>query len=276
MKYWLFEDEALHGPFSPDELRERPRFGPGTLVHPEERFDPAAERWLQAASVPQLALVLAACERQTHEGRFIAPEPAVRDLPVLGAILEESEKLEEALVALRAQFRSVEDAMDGLRADGRAYQASTDGFKAAMETLSARFDGFKTEAAGLAREAAAFREEREAAQAAFAARDLRESESAASAAAFKESAERDLAALKAAAAAATLALQEAAGERRALDARLAAAEAAAAEALETLARHRDSEAERWRLGGLRLSPRGLLLAGAAVLALTGLGVLLGR
>ncbi|MBI3300332.1 MAG: hypothetical protein HYZ75_19365 [Elusimicrobia bacterium] len=274
MKYWLFEDEALHGPFSPGELKERPRFARGTLVHPEERFDPAEERWIQAGDIPQLALVLAAKERQASEGRFIAPEPTVRDLPVLGAILEGSEKLEEALVSLRAQFRAVEDAMDGLRADSRAREGKTDAFSAAVAALEARFTGFAASADALRRESAELARERANALAERSGAQERASGFETALAALKGACEGRLAALEAEASGLKLGLAEAAVQRTALGARLAAAEAASDALRDELAAFKDAERERWSLGRFWLTPRRLLLLSALAVLLATLGALL--
>ena len=203
MNYWLFEDERIQGPFSTEQLRDMPSFGPATLAHPDERFDPAAERWTPAREIPQLALVLAAKERAAHEGRFLAPEPTVRDLPVLGAILEQAEKFEEALLSLRAQLGTSEDRIDAGVADGRAREAKTDQLRAELAALDARFQEFNARAEALRRSAEELAQERAALQAGMASWERTLADGAAQVAAaradiaaFKESAQRELSALK--------------------------------------------------------------------------------
>lgn len=279
MKYWLFENENISGPFSPEQLRDMPSFGPGTLAHPDERFDPAAERWTAAGDIPQLALVLAAKERAIHEGRFIAPEPTVRDLPVLGAILEQSEKFEETLLSLRAQLGVAEDGLDEGRADGRAREAKTDALRGELAALEGRFQEFSARAEALQRSAAELAKERAAILEGMAAweRSLDDGLAQATAAraeiaAFKESAERKLAELTAADSSLLRDVKAATEERAALSERIRSADEAISGLKDELAAMRESDAERWRLGRFHLTPRWLLALIAATFFLAALGI----
>ena len=256
-----------------------PSFGPATLAHPDERFDPAAERWTPAREIPQLALVLAAKERAAHEGRFLAPEPTVRDLPVLGAILEQAEKFEEALLSLRAQLGTSEDRIDAGVADGRAREAKTDQLRAELAALDARFQEFNARAEALRRSAEELAQERAALQAGMASWERTLADGAAQVAAaradiaaFKESAQRELSALKTEDSSLALGAQAATKERAAHSDRLRATDEAVSGLKDELAALRESDAARWRLGRFRLTPRRLLALIALVLLLAALGV----
>ncbi|MBI5595900.1 MAG: hypothetical protein HY928_07415 [Elusimicrobia bacterium] len=278
MRYWLFEDDRLEGPYTPEELGARPRFTGKTLVHPEERQLLVGERWVPAYDIPQLAPVLAAKERAAHGKTFMPPDPAVRDLPVLGALLEQTERLERVLVGLRREIEDHHAELAALREDGKAQDARAQGLEGALAALRSRMDAVEALKEDTARLAAAFAAS-EADRAALAGRltklvaDLEAETSRTRALADEvplrwkalsdesEALRRDLSGEKAARLDSEAELAE----------RISLADAARAALAAESARLRESEAAAeaalWRLGPVPLSPRGLL-AGAV------LGVLL--
>jgi hypothetical protein len=126
MRYWLLLDDEPAGPYATEDLGDIPGFSRGALVYPEKRLDPRDERWLRAGDVPQLAVALARSERRAFAGRYIVPEPTVRDLPVLGAILRQIERFEEDLLSLRANLTARHQELASLRGDAESAQTQLD------------------------------------------------------------------------------------------------------------------------------------------------------
>lgn len=123
MRYWVYEDDRLAGPYTADELRERPRFEEGTLVIPEDRLEPGGGRWKRAADVPGLALVLSQKSRQAFANSLRPPEPAIRDLSILGSLLEQVERIEGVLVGMRAELQKYQAEAEKLWDDGKVREA---------------------------------------------------------------------------------------------------------------------------------------------------------
>ena len=117
MRYWLLQNDEPVGPFTADDLDQSPGFSRASLVYPEKRLDPSDERWLRAGDVPQLAVALAEIERRAFAGRYIVPEPTVRDLPVLGSIMKQLERFEEELVGFRGSLLARHQELVELRED---------------------------------------------------------------------------------------------------------------------------------------------------------------
>ena len=289
MRYWLFEDDRLEGPFTPEELEARPRFGGKTLVHPEEKQLLVPERWVPAYDVPQLAPVLAAKERAAHGRSFMPPDPAVRDLPVLGALLEQTERLERVLVGMRRELEDHGEELEALRQDGRAKDERARQLEEALGAQRARLDllePLKDELSRLAAAFAASEADRSALQDRLSklVADL-EGESARTRALAAEMPERWQAAAEEASA-----LRRALEDEKAarldvedsLSKQLSQAEAARTALEAELARRREADAEAqaglWRLGRLRFTPRGLLAAAllGVILAAAALALILRR
>ncbi len=275
MRYWLFEEDRLEGPLSTEELKARPKFDRRTLVHPEERLDPASERWKPAGDVPQLALLLAAKEGALHAGSFLPPEPTVRDLPVLGALLEQVERLEGVLVGMRSELKGHDDELSALRADGKVKDERAAALEAALAALTARLEALEP----LPGRFAALGESFKASEAERSALTARLAALSAELEAEREKAKAVQAEIPARFAA--LAEEESA-LRRALDEARLEGETLArglAEAKSELDRTRGElqalgsrEEGRWKWGDLRLSPQRLAWA-AVCIGLLALGAL---
>lgn len=283
MRYWLFEDDSLEGPYTPEELAARPHFSGKTLVHPEERQLLVGERWVPAYDVPQLAPVLAAKDRAAHGKSFLPPDPAVRDLPVLGALLEQTERLERVLVSMRREIEDHEAELAALREDGKAKDARAKELEDALGAQRTRLDSFEPLKEDLARLSASFAAS-EADRSALQGRleklvaDL-EAESARARTLAEEMPRRWEAAAEEASALRRALEDEKAARLEVEDSlarQLAQTEAARAALEAELARRRDADAAEqaalWRLGSRRFTPKGLL-TGAVLAALLAIAAL---
>lgn len=163
MRYWVYEDDRLAGPYSADELRERPRFGEETLVIAEDRLDAAGGRWRRAADVPGLALVLSERGRRAFANSLRPPEPAVRDLSILGSLLEQVERIEGVLVGMRDELKKYQAEADKLWDDGKAREARAAGLDETNAKIVARMEvleALQGDVAALRAELAAAQESR--------------------------------------------------------------------------------------------------------------------
>lgn len=134
VRYWILEDDRVEGPFAPEELRDLPHFESDSLVHPE-----AAEGgWVQAASVPGLAVIF------RPRGGFLPPEPTLRDLTVLGGLLERTERMEEELRRVGEEAGRRDEDLLGLKAQLEAAAQESAGLRQVLEGLSERLDPLQT------------------------------------------------------------------------------------------------------------------------------------
>ncbi|MFA5140521.1 MAG: hypothetical protein WC728_14925 [Elusimicrobiota bacterium] len=131
VRYWILEDDRVKGPFAPEELRALPHFDEDSLVYPEtEEGD-----WAQAASVPRLALLF----RPQARG-FLPPEPTLRDLSVLGGLLEKTERLEDRLRGVQSELSRRDEELTGLKAQLEASARESAELKGLLEGLTARLE----------------------------------------------------------------------------------------------------------------------------------------
>jgi len=141
MRFWLLLNDEPAGPFTGEALEEVPGFSRASLVYPERRLDPRDERWMRAGDVPQLAPALSALERKAFAGRYLVPEPTVRDLPLLGAILKQLERFEEELVELRGNLIARHQELTALRGDSESTQTQTDSLEIEFRKAEAEIAG---------------------------------------------------------------------------------------------------------------------------------------
>ena len=258
MKYWILDQQRPAGPFSAQELKGVAGFGRASLVRPERTLDPEDERWARAGELPQLALLLDEVERASAPPCLIQPEPTVRDLPVLGAILTRQEESEEALLALREELSAARGEVDLLRAEGAQQREEAARLERRLAETSARLDALAERAEAASAAAAGLAEARDRLEERAA---VWEKETAAC--------RTEIAGLKEESAALRTETAALRAERDALAGELAAVGAAQARLAESVAaeaaRRDAAEAAAWRWGRARLSPR--RLAGALVFAI---------
>jgi len=108
MLYWLLHEDRPDGPFTEEELRDHPSFSREALVHPDRRIDPKDERWMEAGDMPDLALMLDELDRLAAGEKLVQPQPTVRDLPLLGALIERVQRIEGLALSLRDDLKARE------------------------------------------------------------------------------------------------------------------------------------------------------------------------
>lgn len=76
MRYWVFQNFRVTGPFEVDALGRIAGFSPTTLVCPDLNSGMDAESWTRAGTVPELAAALyPALRRAAAKPRVPVPEP---------------------------------------------------------------------------------------------------------------------------------------------------------------------------------------------------------
>ena len=114
MRYWIFQDNAVSGPYEPEDLVRTPGFSAETLVCPEGRKGTRMGDWQRSSAVPALSDSLVKAAQLTSAGR-VAPAgsaysgpavPALKDLAVLGSLQEKMVLLENAVARLQEELQS--------------------------------------------------------------------------------------------------------------------------------------------------------------------------
>lgn len=126
MKYWVFQNNQVIGPYEPDDLGRLVAFTPESLVCPEGRKGTSMGDWQRAGMVPDLSVALVkSSQRQPARGGLatlagLPPEPTLKDLAVLGSIQEKVATLEDVAAQLQESLRVKEaelNAVHGALAD---------------------------------------------------------------------------------------------------------------------------------------------------------------
>lgn len=117
MKYWIFQNNQVGGPFDPDALTQLPAFSPEALVCPEGRKGTSMGDWQRAGMLPELSVALLKASQLAHAGAGMGressagglaglpPEPTLRDLAALGSLQEKIALLEGSLLELQDGLR---------------------------------------------------------------------------------------------------------------------------------------------------------------------------
>src|ERR1035437_9620787 len=107
MKYWIFQNNQVLGPYAPDDLSRHAAFGAESLVCPEGRRGTSMGDWQRAGMVPDLSVALVkAAQAQNAQGAVatlagLPPEPTLKDLAVLGGLQEKMSMLEDVVLQLQ-------------------------------------------------------------------------------------------------------------------------------------------------------------------------------
>ncbi|MBI3299485.1 MAG: hypothetical protein HYZ75_15075 [Elusimicrobia bacterium] len=122
MKYWLFQNNQVVGPYDRDELAATPGFASESLVCPEGRKGTQMGDWQRAGVLVELAETLLKMARVpagvgVGGASFLPPEPTLRDLAVLGTIQEKVSLLENSLSSLHEELRAREEEISGLKVE---------------------------------------------------------------------------------------------------------------------------------------------------------------
>ncbi|MDE2511705.1 MAG: hypothetical protein KGL74_11340, partial [Elusimicrobia bacterium] len=112
MKYWIFQNNQVLGPFEPNDMSQHPSFTAESLVCPEGRRGTSMGDWQRAGMVPDLSVALVKAA-QSHSVRSsvatlagLPPEPTLKDLAVLGSLQEKMALLEDVVLQLQEGLRT--------------------------------------------------------------------------------------------------------------------------------------------------------------------------
>jgi len=133
MKYWLFENNQVVGPYDRDELTDVPGFSAESLVCPEGRKGTHMGDWQRAGVVAELAETLLKRSRVPAgvggdpAASLVPPEPTLRDLAVLGTLQEKVSLLESSLNQLHDELQTRDEEIASLKVDldQKAQEAAT-------------------------------------------------------------------------------------------------------------------------------------------------------
>ncbi|MFA6092810.1 MAG: hypothetical protein WCU88_05850 [Elusimicrobiota bacterium] len=114
MRYWLFHNNQVAGPYDREELVQTPGFGADALVCPEGRKGTQMGDWQRAGIVSELAEALLRSSKiptltlasSGGSAGLLPPEPTLRDLAVLGSLQEKVQLLENVLGQLQEDLRA--------------------------------------------------------------------------------------------------------------------------------------------------------------------------
>lgn len=155
MKYWIFQNNQVLGPYEPDEMGKISVFSPESLVCPEGRRGTSMGDWQRAGMVPDLsvALVRAASSAGGKTAVLsiagLPPEPTLKDMAQLGSIQEKVALLEEVVLQLQEGLRAKDAELSSMHQElaGKSLESSEIKGEAAARQREA--DELKRQIAGL-------------------------------------------------------------------------------------------------------------------------------
>lgn len=111
MKYWLFQNNQVNGPYEPEEISNAAGYGAESLVCAEGHKGTKMGDWQRASAVPELASSLSKIPQLTPSIKIsppansgtikLPPDPTVQDLAALGGLQEKISLLERAITNLQ-------------------------------------------------------------------------------------------------------------------------------------------------------------------------------
>ena len=121
MRYWVFQNNQVTGPYGREELANVASFSAESLVCPEGRRGTQMGDWQRAGVVAELAETLLKMARVPAGGSpdpgssLLPPEPTLRDLAALGTLQEKVELLENSLSQLNEDVRHRDEEIAALK-----------------------------------------------------------------------------------------------------------------------------------------------------------------
>ena len=115
MKYWVFQNNQVTGPYDNEDLTQVPGYSAETLVCPEGRRGTSMGDWQRASMVPELSLSiikagqLAVALRGSGGYGSLPPEPTLKDLAALGSLQEKVSLLDNTVGHLQESLRLKEE-----------------------------------------------------------------------------------------------------------------------------------------------------------------------
>lgn len=160
MKYWIFQNNQVLGPYEADDLGKNGTFTAESLVCPEGRRGTSMGDWQRAGMVPDLSVALVRASQAARGGGVatalggLPPEPTLRDLAVLGTLQEKMTALEEVVLQLQEGLRAKESELAAVNEQLRIKERETADLKRDATAT-------KSQAEALERESDARRQEAE-------------------------------------------------------------------------------------------------------------------
>lgn len=112
MKYWLFQNNQVVGPYEPEDLAQIAGYGAESLVCPEGRKGTNMGDWQRASMVPELSVSILKSSQLALSMRgagpgfgTLPPEPTLRDLAALGSLQERMSVLDGSVAQLQETLR---------------------------------------------------------------------------------------------------------------------------------------------------------------------------
>lgn len=175
MKYWIFQNNQVLGPYSTEDLSRLSSFNAESLVCPEGRKGTSMGDWQRAGMVPDLSVsLIQATSRQGVKTPVaslagLPPEPTLKDLAVLGSLQEKMAMLEDVVLQLQeglrvkdAELASLQSELAGksiesteIRKDAESLHRETEMRRREAEVLKAETEEFKKRIAELEERVAA-------------------------------------------------------------------------------------------------------------------------
>ncbi len=147
MKYWIFQNNQVLGPYEPNEMEKMAVFSPESLVCPEGRRGTSMGDWQRAGMVPDLSAALVRVnagdggKTAVLSVAGLPSEPTLKDLAQLGSIQEKVASLEKVVLQLQENLRAKDAELSSLHQElsGKSREAGeTDALKRQIAGLEER------------------------------------------------------------------------------------------------------------------------------------------
>lgn len=163
MKYWIFQNNQVLGPYEPEDLGRTPSFGAESLVCPEGRKGTSMGDWQRAGMVPDLSIVLLKTAQAQNVAGPVAslagfsPEPTLKDLAVLSSLQEKMTMMEGVVLQLQESSRLKDAELAKLHEELAGKTQESSAIKKDAEQLHLEAEARRHEAAALKAEAVEFK-----------------------------------------------------------------------------------------------------------------------
>jgi hypothetical protein len=155
MKYWIFQNNQVLGPYEPDEMGKISVFSPESLVCPEGRRGTSMGDWQRAGMVPDLSVALVRAS-SSGAGKTavlsiagLPPEPTLKDLAQLGSIQEKVAMLEDVVLQLQEGLRAKDTELSTVHQELAGKSRESSEIKKEAAARQRESDELKRQIAGL-------------------------------------------------------------------------------------------------------------------------------
>ena len=150
MKYWIFQNNQVGGPYEPEDLTQLPSFSAESLVCPEGKKGTNMGDWQRAGMLPELSHSLVKSTQLMGAGRSsgpvnyssLPPEPTLKDLAALGSLQEKFTLLESTVAQLQDEMRLKDRELTGLNTEVDDKNRLLDDLTAKLGSIEARLTVF--------------------------------------------------------------------------------------------------------------------------------------